>query len=388
MKLTIGHALIATDGSLAIDDVRSWLEDAGVTSDVFHSVDAVRQALADRVYDLAIVAMSELDGFGEDTMDLIHEELENSDRRLVAYVPATELENAQHYVLAGAHDVLPETIPRALFTQRLYLILEVVSLREQVSNFIASLERQLQAARDFQLSLLPSNDNPALTSQGVLVHGTLLAALSVGGDLYDCFFGDDGRFYFLIGDVSGKGIAAALSMARTNTIFRSVATRASESGSVRASKIMAEMNDQISEDNPSLTFVTCLLGILNPGTGMVDIVNGGHVQPVILRKDGTVEQPQPDYGIPLGLRTGHEFIGSRLGMGQGDILCLITDGVTDAMNLDEKPFGLDRFVTHLSELEEHSPKCLVESLKTRLLEFVNGGDQFDDITVFCVQYQG
>lgn len=247
----------------------------------------------------------------------------------------------------------------------------------------ARMQEELNVGRDIQLSMLP-RIFPAFPDRKELeLYAVLEPALEIGGDLYDFFLVDEHRLCFVVGDVSGNGVPAALFMAMTKI---TVKTRAAADPS--PASIVTHLNDALSAENDSCMFVTLYLGILNLRDGTLLTTNAGHNPPLLKRRDGSFEWLTSQDGPLVGPMPGIAFKESLLQLEPGDELFLYTDGVTEADNKRRELFGKDR-------LREVLTKSLAVSVVDRLHDVMNAvrtfaGDapQADDITMLGLRYHG
>jgi serine phosphatase RsbU (regulator of sigma subunit)/anti-sigma regulatory factor (Ser/Thr protein kinase) len=243
----------------------------------------------------------------------------------------------------------------------------------------------LQLARDIQMGLVPKAF-PALPEfKEVDIFATMIPALEVGGDLYDFFPLDKDRICFVIGDVSDKGIPAALFMSMACTAFKISAIASPESISLT----MRRVNQFLFESNRSQMFVTALAGILDLQTGRVEYADAGHEPPFILRPSGAVLKVEKVGGVALGFCPDLSFRSGEIQLKGGDALVLYTDGVNEAMNSRRQLFGADAIEQSLSKVgQSASSQRIIEGLLNDLQVFVGGAEQSDDITVLAMRYLG
>jgi len=246
-------------------------------------------------------------------------------------------------------------------------------------------KKSLDLARDIQMGLVPK-DFPALPEfEEVDIYATMLPALEVGGDLYDFFPLDKDRICFVIGDVSDKGIPAALFMAMTRTAFKISAMASPDSISLA----MCRVNQFLFESNQSQMFVTALAGILDLQTGRVEYVDAGHEPPFILSPSGAVLKVEKVGGVALGFCPDLTFSSGMLQLRRGDALVLYTDGVNEAMNTGRQLFGADAIERTLSGVSRPaSSETIIQELLDDLRVFVGRAQQSDDITMLVIRYLG
>jgi serine phosphatase RsbU (regulator of sigma subunit)/anti-sigma regulatory factor (Ser/Thr protein kinase) len=258
---------------------------------------------------------------------------------------------------------------------------------EMVAAYLQSqmFKQSLQLAREIQMGLIPK-EFPAFPQIPQLdIFGAIEPALEVGGDLYDFFLLDNNRICFIIGDVSDKGIPAALFMAMARTAFRIAALASNDS----IAAILRRLNDFLCESNHSQMFVTVFAGILDLRDGSIEYADGGHEPPYIVRAQGGAAMIEKIGGLALGFIPGYEFRAGTIQLEAGDSLVLYTDGITEAMDIEHHLFGADRIQTLL---DRSAPGITCQALSRTLLggvaAFVGGAHQSDDITLLVLKYGG
>jgi sigma-B regulation protein RsbU (phosphoserine phosphatase) len=212
-------------------------------------------------------------------------------------------------------------------------------------------------------------------------------AKEIGGDLYD-FYVRHNKLFFCVGDVSGKGVPAALVMAMTRSLFRSVSSREE-----RPDHILTQMNRDFAEQNTQMMFLTLFLGVLDCETGQLDYCNAGHNAPVIMTH-GAWRMLEVLPNLPLGIEPDCTFKSQHVKLHYGDVLFLYTDGLTEAENSMHEQFGDQRMLKTLTDAAAnglmangYSPRHLVETMKAGVETFVNGAEQSDDLTMLAIRYQ-
>jgi adenylate cyclase len=249
----------------------------------------------------------------------------------------------------------------------------------------ARVNGELAAAKNIQTGILPKVESRERDPRYDL-HAIMLPAREVGGDLYDFFKIDADHLYFAIGDVSGKGVPASLFMALGKALFKSSALRGTTSD---IGVITATANKEISRDNSEMMFITFFAGILDLATGDLTFCNAGHDAPFLISGREPPEQIDHAHGPPIGVIDTFPYAQRSLRLRPGDILCLMTDGVTEAMNPADELMGLDRVSGALTLLKgEVSPQQTVETLKAAVARFAAGADPSDDITIVAVRWNG
>ena len=246
---------------------------------------------------------------------------------------------------------------------------------KQVNEAKGRIEGELKVARDIQLSMLPKAFTPSADSKNLDIYGKQVSAKEVGGDLYD-FFIRDGKLFFSIGDVSGKGVPAALVMAMTLSQFRNVSSYEDD-----LEKIIKSINKITCDGNDTSMFVTFFVGILDLSSGLMNYCNAGHNKPFIVSDDITELPAKPD--LPLGVLDEASYVVREYTLPPGTILFLYTDGLTEAMNEQREQFGRVRLIEELKSDEDC--KGLIEKMTQAVHQFVNEAPQSDDLTMLAIR---
>lgn len=245
------------------------------------------------------------------------------------------------------------------------------------------IESELKIAHDIQMGILPKIFPPFPDRHEFDIYAALEPAKEVGGDLYDFFFMDDDHFCFTVGDVSGKGVPAALFMAITKTLIKTKATQG-----LAAETILKRVNEDLSLDNPSVMFVTLFLGILNIRTGELDYCNGGHNPPYLIHTNGSLEPMETTNGMALGVMEDFQYTSKRIVLEKGTTIFMYTDGITEAMSEREELFSEERLEKELSVLKDKSTREMAAGIMERIKTFSEGVPQFDDITMMMLRFYG
>ena len=266
---------------------------------------------------------------------------------------------------------------RRLATERQYL-------REEA----ARLAGEMEVARRIQLGSLPNAKRAFPGEKRFSIDALIEPAREVGGDLYDFFMIDARRLYFLIGDVSGKGVPASLFMAVTKALTRSFASRLSGG----PAEIASAANADLSHENVETLFVTLLLGVLNVDSGELELVNAGHDAPWRLGVDGVVEQISTAAvggGPPLCVVEDFAYTVSRIQLRVGDRLCMVTDGITEATDSAGDLYGSARLRMALSGLGAGaSAEAITQRVRADVSTFVAGAEASDDLAVLVLHWMG
>ena len=243
---------------------------------------------------------------------------------------------------------------------------------------------EIEAARRIQMGLLPSPRAVFAGERRFALKAMLEPARSVGGDFYDCFMLDADRVFFLVGDVSGKGLGASLFMALSKSLLKSIALRGEEGPPA----ILASANAEISRDNPESLFVTVFAGVLDARTGEVAFCSAGHEPPILCQPGEAPRRVLDSGGPPLCVVQGFAYTSSTIALQPGGWLCVATDGVTEAMNAEGELYGSARLLAALGGLKAAAPKNLLPAVRDDVARFAGGAEQSDDLTLLAVRWNG
>jgi serine phosphatase RsbU (regulator of sigma subunit) len=249
---------------------------------------------------------------------------------------------------------------------------------------VLAAEKLLHLAGEIQMGLLPKKFAPFPSVPEVDVFATIVPALEVGGDFYHYFMLDSDHLCFVIGDVSDKGIPAALFMAMTLTAF---VVFVKDAGKTLPESIRL-LNRYLCENNQSQMFVTLYAGIVNLRTGLLEYCDAGHEPPFLIRTGHKPQLIQKKGGMALGVDTSYLYQSNAVQLNSGDTLFLYTDGVNEARNEDGNFFKTGGIEASLVGKEVTSCDLLCDALMKRLGQFVQGAPQSDDITLLAVSYRG
>jgi serine phosphatase RsbU (regulator of sigma subunit) len=256
--------------------------------------------------------------------------------------------------------------------------------RDKLREAAISTQQLLEVAAQIQMGLLPRNFPAFAHLPQVDIHATLRPALEVGGDLYDFFQLDENRICFVIGDVSDKGVPAALFMAMVLTSFEISAMTGPDS----IARVLHSVNRFLNENNESQMFVTLFAGVLDLRTGRIDYSDGGHEPPFLVRRETGVEMLEKKGGIALGVFDDYDFEIGTINLNPGDSLVLYTDGVNEAMNGERQLFSTPAIEKTLSTVSNDKAVGICDRVMTSVDNFVKGAPQSDDITVLIIRYCG
>ena len=388
-EVLIGRILVVDDNPDNREVLERRLRDKGHKVVLAGGGKEAIQLLSEDTYDVVLldIIMPEIGGYEVLQWLRSHEMIDYT--AVIMISALDDLDSVVQCIKLGAVDHLPKPFNPVILNARIQACLQKKQLRDEALTYLAQIEKELKTARELQLGMVPTRFCDPEHSDKVSLYANLSPAHRVGGDFHDFFFAEDGRLFFVIGDVAGKGIPAALNMARTKTLFRMVAVPERHGSLTDAGELLSRINDELASDNPTLTFVTALLGILDTGSGAVQLATAGHLRPLRLSPQAGARPSEVvlDQGIPLGLEVGFAYRTEPLPLAPGDGLLLITDGVVDTMNTSEAFFGEERLYDTLSAMTDRTPRSIIRSMRSELADFSDGQDQFDDVTMLAIRYR-
>lgn len=256
----------------------------------------------------------------------------------------------------------------------------VDTLKRYIDEAAARIDKELEFARTIQISALP---NVFPDRSDYSIYASMYTAKEVGGDFYDFYMTDDNTVNFLIADVSGKGIPAAMFMMRAKSVLNSF-TQLGQ----RVDEVFSSGNESLCTGNDAGMFVTAWQGSLDLASGVVQFANAGHTFPAVKHKNGKFEYVKQKVNLVLAGMEGVPYTLNELKLEPGDIIYLYTDGVTEATNANNELFGDARLLEALNSCDCESPEQICEVVKSCVDDFVKEADQFDDITMVCLLYKG
>jgi sigma-B regulation protein RsbU (phosphoserine phosphatase) len=311
-------------------------------------------------------------------------ELNNRLLRSVIVSAYGDMENIRTAMNRGAYDFITKPInlnDLEITIEKSLKEIEHYKEAQMSRDKLIALQQELDIATVIQTSILPKTFPPFPDRKEFDIYAKMLAAKEVGGDLYDFFLIDKYRLAVVIGDVSGKGIAAALLMAVCKTLLKATAFKG-----MPADIILAEVNNILVDDSPSNMFVTVFYGVLDTRSGAFEYCNGGHNLPYLISKDGVVHQLDNVGGLLLGAMKNVEYQSNVIMMQPGESLFFYTDGITEAFNKAEDEYDVKRLAEFLSSKNILSATELVENVFADVKIFSDGAEQSDDITCLALKY--
>ena len=273
------------------------------------------------------------------------------------------------------------------------LAASVDRMEEQIQDYVASITQitaekerirtELSLAKGIQADMLPHDFPPFPDRTEFDLYAAMTPARDVGGDFYDYFLVDDDHLGMVMADVSGKGIPAALFMMASKILLQNNAMLGKS-----PAEILTDVNAAICANNREEMFVTVWLGILEISTGRLTAANAGHEYPVLMRAGGAFELYKDKHGFVIGGMEGVKYTQYELQLNPGDRLFLYTDGVPEATDADKELFGTDRMIAALNEAKDGSPEQVLKQVRLAVDGFVRDAEQFDDLTMLCLTYEG
>ena len=261
------------------------------------------------------------------------------------------------------------------------LIIMYCVISNDKSSKLAATQTELNMATEIQASMLPSIFPAFPNREEFDLYASMDPAKEVGGDFYDFFMIDDDHLGVVIADVSDKGVPAALFMMISKTIVQNFAMLGNS-----AAEVLMQANDSLCAQNKTEMFVTVWVGILELSTGKMNCASAGHEYPAICH-NGKFELYKDKHGFVLGGMEGMIYRDYELQFSKGDKIFVYTDGVPEATNENRELFGTDRMIEALNT-KDANPKETLEIVRASVDEFVGGAEQFDDLTMVCVEYRG
>ena len=257
---------------------------------------------------------------------------------------------------------------------------EYIRENNKITKEKARVNTELELAKRIQIDALPIKfpDRKEFS-----IYASMETAKEVGGDFYDFFFIDESHFGMIMADVSGKGIPAAMFMMMSKSMLKTKMM----SGAM-PSEVLRDVNDLIRERNHAKMFVTVWIGVLDIVSGELITANAGHEYPIIKEPEGTFEVFKDKHGLVLGGMKGIKFKDTTYNMVPGTKLYIFTDGVTEARNAEREFYGMNNLLKALDNAKDESTDVILAKVKEDIDNFVKDAEQFDDITMMCIEYFG
>jgi phosphoserine phosphatase RsbU/P len=338
-------------------------------------------------FDLVLldVMMPKVDGF--QVLTWLKDQARLRDLPVIMISALTELNSMARCIELGAVDYLLKPFNPVLLKARLGATLEKKRLRDEIDAHLARLQEELDAARRLQMAMVPQSFPAPSPDFPIDLCASMEPAREVGGDLYDFFVTEDGMLCFLVGDVSGKGMAAALFMARTKSLIR-IATdlmRSRQDPSAPPAEIIARVNRELCQNNSDMMFVTLFFGMLRPASGELEFCNAGHNAPYRLNGQ-EVTAIEGAKGVILGVRPEAVYATGLTSLAPGESIYVFTDGVTEAADGEGELFAEARLESVLRAGAGCSTAAeIVKSVGEAVRRFVGSALPSDDITMLAIR---
>ncbi|MDD2522817.1 MAG: fused response regulator/phosphatase [Anaerolineaceae bacterium] len=389
---TLSKILIVDDEPFNVDYLEQELEgsdyDIITATNGQDALEKVRSEAPDLV--LLDIMMPVIDGFT--VLTQLKAEASSRDIPVVIISASNDLKNVVKGIQMGAEDYLPKPFEPTLLHARVSSSLEKKRLHDLQKLYLKSLEREFEIAREIQLSFLPTH---LPTPQGWEVAAYFKAAREVAGDFYDAFMLPNDQLVFIVGDVCGKGIGAALFM----TLYRSLIHAAASTkyftvqgdgqgdlAAQRLKQVISCANNYVMDTHEDAKFTTLFIGLVELKTGRITFANCGNEPPLLIRKDGSLTDLNPT-GPAIGIFKEIDFAVGEVFLEKDDLLLAYTDGITDTINAENSTFGKRRLEDFVRGFTGVGPD-LLNLLVTQAHEFAEGVEQFDDITLMALRRDG
>ena len=348
-----------------------------------NGLEALTMLLKNKDYDIILsdINMPEMDGL---TLLTKIDEMQNPALKCIMVSAYGDMGNIRQAMNNGAFDFATKPIDLddlSVTIEKAIEQIQYIKTMQQEHSQLESIKGDLAVAREIQQAILPRIFPPFPENAGELDIAALMnAAKDVGGDFYDFFRIDDQRIGFVIADVSGKGVPAAIFMAVSRTLIRATGVRG-----VSPAECISYSNGLLAQESANYMFVTVFYGIYNIATGQVTYTNAGHNPPYLMKADGRIEQLPMSKDLVVGAIDDFQFSEETLQLEHGDTLLLYTDGVTEALNLGDEEFGNQRLQAALAQLTRENSQEIIDRIKASVSDFVGEAEQSDDITLLAIK---
>ena len=348
-----------------------------------NGLEALTMLLKNKDYDIILsdINMPEMDGL---TLLTQINEMQNPALKCIMVSAYGDMGNIRQAMNNGAFDFATKPIDLddlSLTIEKAIEQIRYIKTMQQEHSQLESIKGDLAIAREIQQAILPRIFPPFPENAEQLDIAALMnAAKDVGGDFYDFFRIDDQRIGFVVADVSGKGVPAAIFMAVSRTLIRATGVRG-----VSPAECISYSNELLAQESANSMFVTAFYGIYNLTTGQVTYTNAGHNPPYLMKADGTILQLPFSSDLVVGAIDDFKYSEETLQLEHGDTLLLYTDGVTEAINSGDEEFGEQRLQAVLAQLTSNSSQDIIERIKACVSDFAGEAEQSDDITLLAIK---
>ena len=278
----------------------------------------------------------------------------------------------------GGNDYLTKPFETLEVKARVHSLLKAKAYTDAIKEAVA---RELRIAREIQMGILPASLTAATRGTNLDVQAIIEPARKVGGDLYEVLRAADDRVVVALGDVSGKGVPAALFMAVAVTVLRTLARSLAD-----PDEILKRLNDELAEQNPRGMFVTIQCLVFDLSAKRVAVAGAGHHQLALLSPGTPPRLAFPSSGRPAGLMPLNPIVSESMPLAPGDTFVLFSDGVSEALNAADEFFGEDRLLAQLAALADDTPAAIVRGAMDAVKAFAGEAPQSDDITILAARY--
>ena len=350
-----------------------------------NGLEALTMLLKEKDFDIILsdINMPEMDGL---TLLTKINEMQNPALKCIMVSAYGDMGNIRQAMNNGAFDFATKPIDLDDLSVTIEKAIEQITYIKQMQqehNQLESIKGDLAVAREIQQAILPRIFPPFPENASQMdIAASMNAAKDVGGDFYDFFRIDEDRIGFVIADVSGKGVPAAIFMAVSRTLIRATGIRG-----VSPAECINYSNTLLEKESVNNMFVTVFYGIYNIKTGEVKYTNAGHNPPYVLKANGSLEKLPVSGNMAIGIFDDFEYTETTCQLAQGDTLLLYTDGVTEAINPQEEEFTETRLEQTLKKVAGQTCQQVIDTIKTDVKTFANGAEQSDDITLLAIKRQ-
>jgi sigma-B regulation protein RsbU (phosphoserine phosphatase) len=348
-----------------------------------NGLEALTMLLKNKDYDIILsdINMPEMDGL---TLLTKINEMRNPALKCIMVSAYGDMGNIRQAMNNGAFDFATKPIDLddlSLTIEKAIQQIKYIREMQEEHTQLESIKGDLAIAREIQLAILPRIFPPFPENEDLLdIAAQMTAAKDVGGDFYDFFRIDDDRIGFVIADVSGKGIPAAIFMAVSRTLVRATGIRGGNTA-----ECMTYANELLTKESVDCMFVTVFYGIYNIQTGEITYCNAGHNPPYLLKNNGSVETLPLSKDPMVGAVEGITYHEEKVQLEKGDALFMFTDGVTEALNTNLEEFGEQRLFQTLQQADGKSCQEVIDTVTGKVKAFVEEAEQSDDITMLVLK---